>query len=133
MKRLKFSYFARAIATLSGRLQRSCSRCCWLPRGARPARFFGYSDTWQLVITPRPPSSPSCGCSSSSTRKTATPSDPAQARRADRATQGAHNALLILEELEDKELAEYRKHYSRARLRREEKIRRGELDTDAPE
>ena len=50
-----------------------------------------------------------------------------------RATQGAHNALLDLEELEDKTLEAFRKKYQAlARVARNE-LRQGVQDTGTPE
>jgi low affinity Fe/Cu permease len=50
-----------------------------------------------------------------------------------RATQGAHNALLDLEDLEDEQLARYRKRYESLAASARDKLKRGELDTDSPE
>jgi low affinity Fe/Cu permease len=50
-----------------------------------------------------------------------------------RVTRGAHNALLDLEELEDRELDDIRRSYTRLAERAREKLRRGELDVDVPE
>src|SRR5207253_2484581 len=50
-----------------------------------------------------------------------------------RATQGAHNALLDLEELEEKELGRYRRRYSDLAADARKKLRNGSLDTDSPE
>ena len=50
-----------------------------------------------------------------------------------RATQGAHNALLALEELEDKELERYRRHYAELAAAARKLLREGKLDTDSPE
>lgn len=50
-----------------------------------------------------------------------------------RTTQGAHNALMDLEELEDRELDELREQYTRLAERARAKLRRGERDTGTPE
>ena len=50
-----------------------------------------------------------------------------------RVTEGAHNALLDLEELEDDELTRIRSGYSKLAQSAREKLRRGGVDTDAPE
>jgi low affinity Fe/Cu permease len=50
-----------------------------------------------------------------------------------RATTGAHNALLDLEELEDRELDLIRAGYTRLAERAREALKSGAVDTDAPE
>ena len=50
-----------------------------------------------------------------------------------RSTPGAHNALLDLEELEDRELDEMRSRYEQLAARAREQLRRGERDTGTPE
>ena len=50
-----------------------------------------------------------------------------------RVTQGAHNALLDLEELEEAELDAIRSRYAKLAAVAREKLRRGEVDTDAPD
>jgi low affinity Fe/Cu permease len=50
-----------------------------------------------------------------------------------RATQGAHTALLDLEELEDAELERVRANYQRLAAVAREELRKGKVDTGAPE
>ena len=50
-----------------------------------------------------------------------------------RVTRGAHNALLDLEELEDRELDRIRTSYARLAQRAREDLRRGQEDTGVPE
>ena len=50
-----------------------------------------------------------------------------------RVTAGAHNALLDLEELEERELERIRSGYARLAHRAREDLRRGEPDTGVPE
>jgi low affinity Fe/Cu permease len=50
-----------------------------------------------------------------------------------RATSGAHNALLDLEELEDRELDRIREHYSRLAERARADLRKGVADTGVTE
>jgi low affinity Fe/Cu permease len=50
-----------------------------------------------------------------------------------RATHGCHNALLDLEELEDKELDAIRDSYEKLAERARQAMRKGLSDTDAPE
>ena len=96
--------------------------------------LFDYSDTWQLVIN------------TSTTiitflmvfliQNTQNRDTEALHIKLDeliRATQGAHNALLDLEELEEKQLDEFRARYTAlARLARARQAA-GDTDTDTPE
>ena len=50
-----------------------------------------------------------------------------------RVTVGAHNALLDLEELEEHELERIRSGYTRLAERARDRLRTGEVDTDAPD
>ena len=50
-----------------------------------------------------------------------------------RASEGAHNALLDLEELEDRELERIRARYAELAERARRRLRGGEPDTDVPE
>ena len=102
----------------------------WLLTGP----FFGYSDTWQLVIN------------TGTTIVTFlmvfliqnTQNRDAEAIQIKldellRATQGAHNALLDLEELEEAELGVIRAAYVGLAQRARERLRQGETDTGTPE
>jgi low affinity Fe/Cu permease len=50
-----------------------------------------------------------------------------------RVTVGAHNALLDLEELEERELEKIRDGYTRLAERARSRLRTGQTDTDAPD
>ncbi len=50
-----------------------------------------------------------------------------------RVVEGAHNALLDLEELEDKDLERIRRNYGKLAERARADLQRGGVDTDAPE
>ena len=50
-----------------------------------------------------------------------------------RSTRGAHNALMDLEELEDKELDLLKERYTQLAEKAREKLRQGERDTGVPE
>jgi hypothetical protein len=49
-----------------------------------------------------------------------------------RAMEGAHNALLDLEELEEKDLSRFRKHYEKLAEEARTALRAGGSDTDSP-
>ncbi|MDR5884227.1 low affinity iron permease family protein [Caballeronia sp. LZ032] len=95
--------------------------------------FFHYSDTWQLVIN------------TSTTivtfvmvfliKNTQNRDTAAMQIKLDeliRAMQGAHNALLDLEELEEKDLSRFRKHYEKLAEEARSALRAGGSDTDSP-
>jgi low affinity Fe/Cu permease len=102
----------------------------WLISGP----FFGFSDTWQLVINTG---------TTIVTFLMVFLIQNTQYRDAEavqvkldellRTTRGAHNALMDLEELEDKELDSMKKRYTELAQEAREKLRRGEGDTDVPE
>ena len=96
--------------------------------------LFGFSDTWQLVIN------------TGTTIVTflmvfliqSTQNRDAEAVQCKldellRATAGAHNALLDLEELEEHELDDIRRSYTRLAERARADLGRGETDTGVPE
>jgi low affinity Fe/Cu permease len=132
--RLHFSDFARRLAVWTGRPVAFLAACGAVVLWAASGPFFGFSDTWQLVIN------------TSTTiitflmvfliQNTQNRDTEAMQIKLDeliRATQGAHNALLNLEHLEDEELERYLEHYATlARIARK-KLRDGELDTDSPD
>ena len=102
----------------------------WLVTGP----LFGYSDTWQLVIN------------TSTTivtflmvfliQNTQNRDSEAIQVKLDellRVTVGAHNALMDLEELEERELDVLRDRYVQLARRARERLQLGEQDTDAPD
>jgi low affinity Fe/Cu permease len=132
--RSRFTYFAKATARQTGRpaafILAVVVILAWLVTGP----LFRYSDTWQLVIN------------TSTTVVTFlmvfliqnTQDRDAEAVQVKldellRATKGAHNALLDLEELEQRELDQIRAGYGRLAQEARADLRRGELDTGAPE
>lgn len=102
----------------------------WLVTGP----FFRFSDTWQLVIN--------TGTTIITflmvflIQNTQNRDAEAMQVKLDellRVTAGAHNALLDLEELEERELERIRASYARLAQRAREDLRRGEADTGVPE
>ena len=129
-----FTRFAKVTARVTGRpLAFGLAAgiiAAWLVTGP----VFGFSDTWQLVIN------------TSTTIITFlmvfliqnTQNRDAEAVQVKldellRATAGAHNALLDLEELEERELDLVRASYTRLAERARADIRQGKSDTGAPE
>lgn len=95
---------------------------------------FGFSDTWQLVIN--------TGTTIvtflmvfliQNTQNRDAEAIQIKLDELIRATEGCHNALLDLEELEDAELDRMHKAYERLAEHARGKMRKGEVDTDAPE
>lgn len=130
----RFSHFARDTARITGQpisfIIAVVVIAGWLISGP----IFRYSDTWQLVIN------------------TATTvitflmvfliqntqnrdSEAVQVKLDEllRAHAGAHNALLDLEELEQRELDEIRAGYIRLAAQARQQLRTGGVDIDAPE
>jgi low affinity Fe/Cu permease len=134
MGRFRFSDFARRLAVWTGRPVAFLAACGAVVLWAASGPFFGFSDTWQLVIN------------TSTTiitflmvfliQNTQNRDTGAMQIKLDeliRATQGAHNALLNLEHLEDEELERYLRHYASLAEAARRKLRAGELDTDSPD
>ena len=125
---------ARWIAHLSGRpgafLLATALIVVWLITGP----IFGFSDTWQLVIN--------TGTTIitflmvfliQNTQNRDTAAIQLKLDELIRATKGAHNAVLDLEELDERSLEEFRGRYETlARLARA-RLAEGEEDTDTPE
>jgi low affinity Fe/Cu permease len=95
---------------------------------------FGYSDTWQLVIN--------TGTTIvtflmvfliQNTQNRDTAAIQLKLDELIRATAGAHNALLDLEELDEKALAGFRNRYEDLARQAREKRAQGGSDTDSPE
>jgi len=96
--------------------------------------WFDYSDTWQLVIN--------TGTTIvtflmvfliQNTQNRDTAAIQLKLDEIIRATEGAHNALLDLEELEEKELYAIRDKYEALAQRARDALRKGIPDTDKPE
>ncbi len=95
---------------------------------------FSYSDTWQLVIN--------TGTTIvtflmvfliQNTQNRDTAAIQLKLDELIRATAGAHNALLDLEELDEKALAAFRARYEDLARQARDKRARGDSDTDSPE
>jgi low affinity Fe/Cu permease len=132
--RSRFTRFAKATSRVTGRPAAFVLAMgvilTWLVTGP----LFRFSDTWQLVIN------------TGTTVVTFlmvfliqnTQNRDAEAVQVKldellRATAGAHNALLDLEELEERELDQIRAGYARLAEGARADLRRGQRDTDVPE
>ena len=128
-----FTRFAKATSRWSGRpiafLLAVAVVIVWIATGP----VFHFSDTWQLVIN--------TGTTIitflmvfliQNTQFRDTEAIQVKLDELLRSTKGAHNALLDLEELEDRELDEMRAVYQRLAEEARDRVRRGQLDTNVP-
>ena len=134
MNNFRFSRLARRIAVRCGRPTTFLVALLAIVLWGLSGPLFGFSNTWQLIIN------------TTTTiitflmvfiiQNTQTRDTEAMQLKLDeliRATQGAHNAILDLEDLEEEQLARYRRRYEALAARAREKLKRGELDTDSPD
>lgn len=129
-----YSRFAKSAAAFCGR-PRVFSLAVgvilvWIMTGP----FFGFSDTWQLVIN--------TGTTIitflmvfliQNTQNRDTAAMQIKLDELIRATKGAHNALLDLEEIEQETLDEFRSRYQRLAAEARAQLTQGGGDTDTPE
>ena len=96
--------------------------------------FFGFSDTWQLVIN--------TGTTIvtflmvfliQNTQNRDTGAMQVKLDELIRVVQGAHNALLDLEELDEEVIERMRANYRKLAARARENLKNGRLDTETPE
>jgi low affinity Fe/Cu permease len=129
-----FSRFAKSTSRLAGRpitfFLAAGTVLIWLVTGP----FFGFSDTWQLVIN--------TGTTIvtflmvfliQNTQNRDTEALQVKLDELLRVTKGAHVALLDLEELEERELDQVRLEYAKLAEKARAELRRGKEDTGAPD
>jgi low affinity Fe/Cu permease len=134
VNRFRFSYVARRLAVLSGRPLTFLVAVSAVVLWALSGPFFGFSDTWQLVInTSTTIITFLMVFLIQNTQNRDTEAIQIKLDELIRATKGAHNALLALEHLEDDELDRYLRSYKQLAKVAREKLRKGELDTDSPD
>ncbi|HEX7778513.1 MAG TPA: low affinity iron permease family protein [Vicinamibacterales bacterium] len=126
-----FGRFAKAAARLSGRPAAFSLAAAVVLAWAVTGPLFGFSDTWQLVIN--------TGTTIVTflmvfliqhTQNRDTEALQIKLDELIRTTAGAHNALLDLEELEEKELDQIRDNYEMLAKRARDRRRAGQEDTD---
>ncbi|HEY2337011.1 MAG TPA: low affinity iron permease family protein [Burkholderiales bacterium] len=131
---LRFSSFARSIATLAGRPVVFALAILGVLAWGATGPLFGYSDTWQLVInTTTTIITFLMVFVIQNTQNRDTAAIQIKLDELIRATQGAHNAMLDLEHLEEEELVQYLKRYEKLAALARDKLRTGRLDVDVPE
>jgi low affinity Fe/Cu permease len=129
-----FSRFAKSTSRFCGRPTTFALAVAviviWIVTGP----VFGFSDTWQLVIN--------TGTTIitflmvfliQATQNRDTEAIQIKLDELIRSTKGAHNALLDLEELEEKDLDEFRRKYEALAKHAREAVDRGLKDTGTPE
>ena len=129
-----FTRFAKWTARMSGRPAAFAVAVSVIILWALTGPLFDYSDTWQLVIN--------TGTTIITflmvflIQNTQNRDSEAMQVKLDeliRAMQGAHNALLDLEELEERDLDRIRNNYERLAKQARKEMEQGKLDTDCPD
>jgi low affinity Fe/Cu permease len=129
-----FTRFAKWTAKATGRPVAFTMAVLVIAVWAITGPIFGFSDTWQLIIN--------TGTTIvtflmvfliQSTQNRDSEAIQVKLDELIRLSKGGHNALLDLEELEEKELDEIRAEYCRIAEEAREQLRRGVSDTDVPE
>jgi low affinity Fe/Cu permease len=128
-----FTRFAKWTARMSGRPAAFGVAVSVIILWALTGPLFAYSDTWQLVVN--------TGTTIITflmvflIQNTQNRDSEAMQVKLDeliRAMQGAHNALLDLEELEEKDLDRIRNNYERLAKQARQEMEQGKFDTDSP-
>jgi low affinity Fe/Cu permease len=134
MNNLRFSRLARRVAALSGRPVAFLLALGAIVLWGLSGPLFGFSDTWQLIVnTTTTIITFLMVFIIQSTQNRDTAAIQLKLDELIRATQGAHNALLDLEEIDDRQFERYRRSYERLAAAARDKLAKGELDTDSPE
>lgn len=131
---MSYSTVARRVARICGRPAALLSALAFIAVWALTGPFFGYSDDWQLVVnTTTSVITFLMVFLIQNSQDHDTAAIQLKLDELIRATNGAHNALLDLEELDERAIAEFRARY--IQLAREARARRaaGDSDTDSPE
>lgn len=134
MKTASFVAFSRRLAILSGRPLTFVTALSLIFIWALTGPLFDYSDTWQLVVnTTTSVITFLMVFLIQNTQNRDTEAIQIKLDELIRATRGAHNALLNLENLDDRHLEEFRKKYQRLALKAKRELESGTTDTDVPD
>lgn len=131
---MRYSSIARNCARMCGRPATLMMAAAFVLIWGLTGPLFGWSDTWQLVAnTTTSIITFLMVFLIQNSQDHDTAAIQLKLDELIRATNGAHNALMDLEELDETELAEFRRRFIQlARAAREGQMR-GEADTDSPE
>jgi low affinity Fe/Cu permease len=129
-----FAAFSKFVATSAGHPFTFVVACLIIIGWAMSGQFFGYSDTWQLIIN--------TGTTIVTflmvflIQNTQNRDSAAMQIKLDeliRTSNGGHNALMDLEELTEHELNIIRKKYEDLAANARENLRKGKKDTGSPD
>ena len=129
-----FTRFAKGTSRIAGRPATFAVAVVIIAAWAVTGPIFHFSDTWQLVIN--------TGTTIvtflmvfliQNTQNRDTYAIQIKLDELIRTSKGAHNAMLDLEELEEKELEMFRQRYCDLAAKAREELRRGHRDTNVPE
>jgi low affinity Fe/Cu permease len=131
---MRFGNLARAIATFAGRPATFVVATLLIVLWAASGPLFGFSDTWQLIVnTTTTIITFLMVFVIQNTQNRDTAAIQIKLDEIIRATEGAHNAVLDLEQLDEEQLQQYLRRYEELATEARERLRRGRLDTDAPD
>ncbi len=129
----RFAHLARHVSTLVGRPAAFAAAALAVVLWAASGPFFHFSDTWQLVVnTSTTIVTFLMVFVIQNTQNRDTAAIQIKLDELIRATKGAHNALLDLEELDEKELAQHLRHYEELAAEARRRLERGRIDTGSP-
>jgi low affinity Fe/Cu permease len=130
----RFANLARQLSTLLGRPAAFAIAALAVILWAASGPFFGYSDTWQLVVnTSTTIVTFLMVFVIQNTQNRDTAAIQIKLDELIRATQGAHNAILDLEQLDDEALKQYLTRYEELAAAARKRLREGRIDTGSPE
>jgi low affinity Fe/Cu permease len=134
IKPLRFSNLARLLATALGRPATFFVAVFGVLIWAATGPLFHYSDTWQLLInTTTTIITFLMVFVIQNTQNRDTAAIQIKLDELIRATQGAHNAILDLEQMDEKHLQRYLKHYEELAATARRKLETDRLDTGSPD
>ncbi|TAK85677.1 MAG: low affinity iron permease family protein [Betaproteobacteria bacterium] len=130
----RFANLARHTSTLVGRPAAFAAAAAAVLLWAASGPFFGFSDTWQLVInTSTTIITFLMVFIIQNTQNRDTAAIQIKLDELIRATQGAHNAILDLEQLDEEQLKRYLQRYEELAAAARSRLQKGRLDTGSPD
>jgi len=130
----RFGNIARRVAALVGKPWAFAIALFCVAAWGASGPLFGFSDTWQLIInTSTTIITFLMVFVIQNTQNRDTAAIQIKLDELIRATQGAHNALLDLEELDEKELQSYLRRYEELAAAARRRLDSGRLDTGSPD